>query len=52
MRDLGEVAAAPVDEREVRNVLAIKPFRHLVVYPQMFGAIERDWKNRPAAPQG
>jgi dTMP kinase len=29
VRDLGEVAAAPPQEREVRNVLAIKPFRRL-----------------------
>jgi dTMP kinase len=29
MRDLTEVASAPVGEQEVRNVLAIKPFRWL-----------------------
>ncbi|HEX3823729.1 MAG TPA: dTMP kinase [Mycobacteriales bacterium] len=29
MRDLGEVATAPPQEREVRNVLAIQPFRRL-----------------------
>jgi len=26
---------------------AIKPFRHLVVYPQMFRAMERRWHERP-----
>jgi hypothetical protein len=25
---------------------AIKPFRHLVVYPQMLGAMERRWQER------
>jgi hypothetical protein len=25
---------------------AIKPFRHMVVYPQMFGAMERRWHER------
>jgi dTMP kinase len=29
VRDLGEIASAPPQEREVRNVLAIKPFRRL-----------------------
>jgi Protein of unknown function (DUF2867) len=27
---------------------AIKPFRHLVVYPSMIGAIERQWRRSPA----
>ncbi len=26
---------------------AIKPFRHLVIYPQMFRAMERRWDGRP-----
>ncbi len=28
---------------------AIKPFRHLVVYPQMLRAMERRWRERPRA---
>jgi hypothetical protein len=26
---------------------AIKPFRHLIIYPQMLRGIERDWQSRP-----
>jgi Protein of unknown function (DUF2867) len=29
---------------------AIKPFRHLVVYPQMLRAMERRWNDRPGPP--
>jgi hypothetical protein len=29
---------------------AIRPFRHLIVYPQMFRQIERIWGRRPASP--
>jgi Protein of unknown function (DUF2867) len=29
---------------------AIKPFRHLLVYPSMIRAIERQWRRRPVIP--
>lgn len=29
---------------------AIRPFRHLIVYPPMLRQIERDWRERAAAP--
>jgi hypothetical protein len=29
---------------------AIRPFRHLLVYPQMLRDIERRWRNRPGSP--
>lgn len=31
---------------------AIKPFRYLIVYPQMLRTMERRWGERPAAPGG
>ena len=30
---------------------AIRPFRHLLVYPQMLRDIERRWRTRPASPR-
>jgi hypothetical protein len=33
-------------------MLAIKPFRHFIVYPQMFGAMERRWRERPGRATG
>jgi hypothetical protein len=29
---------------------AIKPFRHMIVYPSMLRGIERAWRARPADP--
>jgi hypothetical protein len=33
---------------------AIRPFRHLIVYPSLVGEIERDWRTRtaPSSPSG
>jgi hypothetical protein len=30
---------------------AIKPFRHLIVYPALMRAIERDWQASAASPR-